>query len=162
MKTVERGIEVQVPASVAYDAWTRFELFPTFMQDVEKVEQRDDRRLHWRANLWGTTEEWDAVITEQIPDKRIAWTSETGARNAGVVTFHRLTDDTCRVMLQLGYEPASVTEKLGDALGVVTRRIERDLEGFKQFVERHGDRIEGWRGEIPARPDAGQRAQRRS
>lgn len=157
MKTVERGIEVQVPASTAYDAWTRFERFPEFMEDVTQVVQKDERRLRWRANLWGKTEEWDAVITEQIPDKRIAWTSEAGARNGGCVTFHRLTDDTSRVMLQLAYEPEGLGEKVADALGLVTRRIERDLESFKQFVEREGARVAGRRSEIAAKPDAAQK-----
>jgi uncharacterized membrane protein len=88
-RTIDCAIEVQVPASTAYNAWTQFELFPSFMEDVEEVKQKDDRHLHWRAKVWGKTEEWDAEITEQIPDKRIAWRSEGGATNAGVVTFHR-------------------------------------------------------------------------
>jgi uncharacterized membrane protein len=157
MSTIERGIEVGVPASAAYNTWTQFELFPHFMDGVEQVEQRDDRHLHWRANLWGKREEWDSEITEQIPDKRIAWRAERGAWNAGVVTFHRLSDDSSRVMLQMEYEPEQVTEKVADALGIVTRKVEGDLERFKTFVEQQGDRIEGWRGEIPAKDDAGRR-----
>lgn len=157
MKTIERSIDVEVPASRSYDAWTQFELFPEFMEGVDQVRQKDDRHLHWRANVWGRTEEWDAEITEQIPDKRIAWRSEGGATNAGAVTFHRLTDERSRVMLQLAYEPDKLSEKIGDALGLLTRRIEGDLERFKTFVEQHGERIEGWRGEIPAEPDAAQK-----
>jgi uncharacterized membrane protein len=156
MSTIERSIEVEVPASKAYDVWTQFERFPEFMEDVEKIEQKDDRHLHWRANFWGKTEEWDAEITEQIPDKRIAWTSETGARNAGVVTFHRLSDDQCKVMLQMDFEPEGITEKVGDALGVATHRVERDLEQFKQFAESQSQQVEGWRGKVEAKPDAAQ------
>lgn len=158
MKTIERAIDVQAPASTAYNAWTRFELFPSFMEGVEEVRQKNDRHLFWRARVWGKAEEWDAEITEQIPDKRIAWRSEGGATNAGVVTFHRLSDDSSRVMLQLGYEPDRVSEKVADALGILTRRVEGDLERFKSFVEKHGDDVEGWRGEIPAKPDAAQKA----
>ena len=157
MTTIEKSIEVSVPASKAYDAWTRFELFPEFMEDVEEVVQKDDSHLHWRAKILGKTEEWDAEITEQIPDKRIAWRSETGAQNAGVVTFHRLTDETSRVMLQLSYEPERLSEKVGDLLGVTRRHVERDLENFKDFVETRGRGVEGWSGEIPAKPDTGQR-----
>jgi len=156
MSTIERSIEVQIPASKAYEVWTQFERFPEFMEDVERIEQKDDRHLTWRANFWGKTEEWDAEITEQIPDKRIAWRSETGAKNAGVVTFHRLDDESCKVMLQMDFEPSGITEKVGDALGIATHRIERDLEQFKTFAESSADQIEGWRGEIPARPDAAQ------
>lgn len=155
--TIERSVEVEVPASTAYNTWTQFELFPQFMKGVESVEQRDDRHLHWRASVFGQKEEWDAEITEQIPDKRIAWRSDGGASNAGVVTFHRLSDDRSRVMLQLGYDPASWSEKIGDALGIFTRRVEADLKGFKQFVERRGDEISGWRGSVSAPRDAAQK-----
>jgi uncharacterized membrane protein len=155
--TIERSVEVDVPASTAYATWTRFELFPRFMRDVEEVEQKDDRHLHWRARVWGKTQEWDAEITEQIPDKRIAWRSEGGATNAGVVTFHRLSDDRARVMLQLDYDPADWSEKVADALGMLSRSVEADLEGFKEFVETEGERITAWKGEISAKDDARQR-----
>jgi uncharacterized membrane protein len=157
MTTIERSIEIEAPASTAYNMWTQFELFPHFMEGVEVVEQKDDRHLRWRANVFGKTEEWDAEITEQIPDKRIAWRSLSGASNAGVVTFHRLSDDRSRVMLQMAYEPERLSEKVGDALGLLTRRVEGDLERFKTFLEEEGDRIEGWRGRIPAKEDAAQR-----
>lgn len=156
MSTIERSIEADIPASKAYDVWTQFERFPEFMEDVEEIKQKDDTHLHWRANFWGKTEEWDAEITEQIPDKRIAWQSKTGAKNAGVVTFHRLSDDRCKVMLQMDYEPHGITEKVGDALGVATRRVERDLKQFKAFAESSADQIEGWRGQVEAKPDAAQ------
>lgn len=160
MTTIERSIEVDVPASTAYNTWTQFELFPHFMKDVQQVEQKDDRHLHWRAEILGNVEEWDAEITEQIPDKRIAWRSEKGAVNAGVVTFHRLSDDRARVMLQMEYDTRKWTEKVGDALGLFTMRVQSDLDGFKRFVENEGGRIEGWRGKVPARDDAAQRANR--
>jgi uncharacterized membrane protein len=162
MPTIERSVEVHAPASIAYDVWTQFELFPHFMEGVEEVRQLDDRHLHWRANVGGKLEEWDAEITEQIPDKRIAWRSQGGAGNAGVVTFHRLSDDTSRVMLQLDYQPETLGEKVGDALGFMTRRVDGDLERFKEFVEERGRAVGGWRGAIPAKPDKGQRERRRT
>jgi uncharacterized membrane protein len=157
MSTIERSIDIAAPASTAYNAWTQFELFPRFMEGVEEVRQKDDRHLHWRANVGGNVEEWDAEITEQIPDKRIAWRAEGGAANAGVVSFHRLSDETSRVMLQLDYEPETLAQKVGDALGFLKRRVDGDLERFKEFVETNGEAIEGWRGEIPAEPDAAQK-----
>jgi len=157
MQTIERSIDVRVPASIAYGTWTRFELFPHFMDGVELVEQKDDRHLHWRANVFGKTEEWDAEITEQIPDKRIAWRSELGASNSGAVTFHRLSDDETRVMLQMVYEPEGVVEKVGQVLGLLERRVQGDLERFKTFVETNEQRVDGWPGAIPAQPDAAQK-----
>jgi uncharacterized membrane protein len=117
------------------------------------VKQLDERHLHWRTNIFGKEEEWDAEITEQIPDKRIAWCSTSGAKNAGVVTFHRLSDTTAKVMLQLEYEPESVGEKVGDLLGAVALRIERDLKRFKRFIEERGSETGAWRGEVRSKDD---------
>jgi uncharacterized membrane protein len=148
MSTIEKSIDVEVPVRTAYNQWTQFEEFPQFMEGVEAVRQLDNQRLHWRANVGGKVEEWDAVITEQHPDERIAWKNTTGASNAGVVTFHRLSDTTTRVMLQLEYDPQGVVENVGDMLGVVSRRVAGDLERFKAFIEARGQETGAWRGEV--------------
>lgn len=148
MSRVEHAIEVKVPIRTAYNQWTQFEDFPRFMDKVEEVRQLDDKRLHWRASLAGHEEEWEAVITEQQPDERIAWTSTTGAKNAGVVTFHYIDPNTTRVMLQLDYEPAGAVEKAGSALGIPQKQIEGDLERFKKFIEAQGHETGAWRGEV--------------
>src|SRR3712207_9542901 len=122
MSKIEHSLDVNVPVREAYNQWTQFESFPQFMSGVESVQQLDDTRLHWVAEIAGKREEWDAEITEQRPDERVAWRSTTGAPNAGVVTFHRISDDTTRVMLQIDYEPEGFVESVGDALGVVNRR----------------------------------------
>ena len=152
MSKIEKSIEVNVPVRTAYNQWTQFEEFPFFMEGVESVQQLDDRRLHWRAEIGGKTMEWDAEISEQVPDKRIAWRSTSGAKNAGVVSFYRLSDDTCRVSLQIDYEPEGVVENVGDWLGVMSRRVEGDLERFKKFIEERGVETGAYRGAI-ASPD---------
>jgi uncharacterized membrane protein len=148
MSTIEQSIDINVPVRTAYNQWTQFEEFPRFMEGVEEVRQFDDQRLHWRATIGGRVEEWDALITEQHPDERVAWKNTTGAPNAGVVTFHRLADTKTRVMLQMEYEPHGVVENLGDMLGVVSRRVASDLERFKAFIEARGQETGAWRGEI--------------
>ncbi len=148
MPTIEQSVEVHVPVRTAYNQWTQFEEFPRFMEGVEEVRQLDDKRLHWIAEIGGKREEWDAEITEQRPDERVAWRSTTGAPNAGVVTFHRLSDDMTKVMLQLDYEPEGMVEKVGDALGIVERRTKGDLERFKEFIESRGTETGAWRGKI--------------
>jgi len=153
MPTIEESIEVEVPVSTAYNQWTQLESFPLFMEGVEHVKQVNDRRLHWRANVGGRIEEWDAEIVEQIPDKRIAWRSTGGARNAGVVTFHHIQDNACRVMLQLDYEPQGVVENIGDWMGVMSRRVQGDLERFKEFMESRGAETGAWRGRVPSRDE---------
>jgi len=148
MSTIEQSIDVNVPVHTAYNQWTQFEEFPQFMEGVEEVRQLDDRRLHWRATIGGRVEEWNAVITEQHPDERIAWKNTTGAANAGVVTFHRLADNKTRIMLQMEYDPQGVVENVGDLLGMVSRRVANDLERFKAFIEARGQETGAWRGEV--------------
>lgn len=151
-KIVE-SIDVEVPVTEAYNQWTQFEEFPRFMEGVESVEQLDDETLRWKAEIGGVRKEWTARITEQTPDKRIAWTSTEGAANAGVVTFHHITDATSRVALQLDYEPEGIVENLGDMLGAVSRRAQGDLERFKEYIESRGRASGAFRGTIPS-PDA--------
>jgi uncharacterized membrane protein len=148
MSTIEQSIEVAVPVRTAYDQWTQFEAFPQFMEGVEAVTQSDDTHLHWVAEFGGQRREWDAEITEQLPDERVAWTSREGTRNAGVVTFHRLDDTSTRVMLQLDVEPEGLVERAGDKLGFIRRRAAGDLERFKDFIESRGRATGSWRGEV--------------
>jgi len=148
MNTVEKTIMVNVPVRTAYNQWTQFETFPHFMEGVEEVRQQDDKRLHWRANIAGKTEEWNAEIIEQTPDQRVAWRSTSGAYNAGAVSFQPQGPSQTRLTLRLDYEPEGVIENVGDALGLVERRIEGDLKRFKEFIESRGSETGAWRGEI--------------
>lgn len=151
MASIQKWIDVEVPVRTAYNQWTQFEEFPSFMEGVTAVTQLDDRRLQWKANIGGKDKEWNAEITEQHPDERVAWTSTSGARNAGVVTFHRLADDKTRVMLQVEYDPDGMMEHVGDAVGLVSGRVSRDLERFKDFIESRQRETGAWRGDIPAK-----------
>lgn len=146
--TTEESIEVNVPVSTAYNQWTQFEDFPKFMDSVREVRQLDDTHLHWRADIAGNPEEWDAEITEQIPDKRIAWRSTGGVRNAGVVTFHPISDSRTRIMLQMDYEPQSMLEKVGDAVGLVKMQTRGNLKRFKELLESRGRETGAWRGTV--------------
>ena len=150
MASVVESIDVKAPVTTVYNQWTQFEEFPQFMEGVKSVTQIDDTHLHWAAEVAGKDEEWDAEITEQRPDERIAWRATTGAENAGVVTFHRIDDETSRVTLQLDVEPEGVVENVGTALGFLERRVKGDLERFKEFIESRGRETGAWRGEVEA------------
>jgi uncharacterized membrane protein len=152
MSTYEESIEVQVPVHTAYNQWTQFEEFPRFMEGVEQVRQLTDTELQWIAEIAGQRREWKAEITEQKPDERVAWTSREGARNAGVVTFHRLGDNETRVMLQLEFEPGSAAEKAGDVTGFVKSQVKNDLQRFKEFIESRGRETGAWRGQVDQNP----------
>ncbi len=145
---IEKQIEVEVPVHTAYNQWTQFEDFPQFMEGVKEVRQLDDKRLHWRAVIAGKEKQWDAKIFEQVPDHKIAWRSTSGARNDGLVTFDKRSDNKTVVTLHLDYDPEGAVENLGDKLGVVSHRVEGDLKRFKDFVEKRGSETGAWRGEI--------------
>jgi uncharacterized membrane protein len=148
MSLIEKSIEINVPVRMAYNQWTQFEDFPRFMEGVKHVKQLDETHLHWKAEIGGKVKEWDAEITEQIPDTRIAWRSRDGAQNAGVVTFHRLSDSTSKVMLQMEYDPDGVLENVGDVTGMVSQRVVGDLERFKRYIESRGQETGAWRGTV--------------
>lgn len=149
MPTIEQSIDVQVPVATAYAQWTQFESFPEFMGGVERVQQLSDTRTHWRTTVGGVEREFDAEITEQIPEERVAWRSVDGTTHGGVVTFHKLSDDTTRVMVQIDWAAESLTEKAGAAVGVDDLQVKRDLGRFKEFIETRGTATGAWHGEVP-------------
>jgi uncharacterized membrane protein len=148
MSKILEAVDVEVPVRTAYDQWTQFETFPEFMDAVKSVRQLDDRTLEWVADVAGREKRWEATITEQEPDKRIAWTSTEGAHNAGVVTFHRIDDGTSRVTLQLDVDPEGPVENVGDVLGLVSRQVKGDMKRFKEFIEARGRETGAWRGSV--------------
>ena len=148
MASVVESIDVNVPLSVAYNQWTRFEEFPRFMEGVTSVNQTDDTHLHWVAEVGGVERAWNAEITEQHPDERVAWRATSGAQNAGVVTFHRIDDSTTRATLQMDADPEGLLENVGTALEFLDRRVKGDLQRFKEFIESRGSVTGCWRGEV--------------
>ena len=149
MSTVTKSVDLNVPIRTAYNQWTQFEEFPRFMQGVTSVTQTDDTHLHWVAEIGGKDKEWDAEITDQVPDQHIAWRSTSGdAPNAGSVRFEPLGADKTRVRLTMEYEPQGAVENAGDALGVLSRRVQTSVEQFKEFIEKRGAETGGWRGEV--------------
>jgi len=140
---IRQSTVVNVPVSSAYDQWTQFEEFPTFMSGVEQVQQLDDRRLHWKGKVAGKVRDWDATITEQVPDQRIAWQATSGKRNDGIVRFEPLGNDATRVEVEMAFEPEGVAELVGSAIGLPERRVKGDLERFRELIEKRGGQPRG-------------------
>ncbi|MFN2504442.1 MAG: SRPBCC family protein [Acidimicrobiales bacterium] len=136
MRTFEHAIDIDLPRATVYGRWTPSQ-FPTFMHNVESVEEDGDGRLHWVASLWGARREWDARITERVPGKVLAWESVDGAENAGRVVFADLEDGPgTRVTLTLNYEGRGlVDDLLGEKVGLAGSIAERALTEFKRLVE---------------------------
>jgi uncharacterized membrane protein len=148
MTAIEKGIDIDVPVRTAYNQWTQFEDFPTFMEGVKEVRQIDEKHLLWRAEVMGKDVEWTADITQQIPDERITWRSTSGAKNAGSIAFSPIDANKTHITLRLEFEPHGTAETAGSALGLVSARVEGDLKRFKKFIEERGRETGEWRGEI--------------
>ena len=147
MAHVSEDVWVDRPVSEVYNQWTQFEEFPEFMGGIEEVQQKDDTHLHWKANIAGQTVEWDAEITEQVPDKVIAWRATDGAQNQGRVQFQAEGDAT-RVRLELDVEPQGAVQQVGDAMGMLESQVREDLNRFKELIESRGHASGEWRGEV--------------
>ncbi|HEX8626565.1 MAG TPA: SRPBCC family protein [Catenuloplanes sp.] len=149
MGSVTESIDVAVPVRTAYNQWTQFEEFPRFMEGVTEIRQLSDTMTHWKTKIAGVEREFDAQITEQLPDERVAWTATSGTKQAGVVTFHRLDETHTRVTAQMDIEPEGIAEQAGDKLGVIDRKVKGDMKRFKEFIESRGGIETGaWRGEV--------------
>jgi uncharacterized membrane protein len=153
MSTTTASVDVDRPIGMVYNQWTQFESFPEFMEGVERIDQRDDTHLHWVIKVGGITREFDATVTEQHPEERVAWKSDSGPDHAGVVTFHRLDDDKTRVTTQMDVDPEGFVENVADKLGILKARVSGDLERFKKFIENRPSETGAWRGDV-SRPDA--------
>jgi uncharacterized membrane protein len=146
--TITKSIDVHVPVRTAYNQWTQFEEFPKFMGGVEEIRQLDPTHTHWKTKVGGVEREFDAEITEQHPDERVAWRTRSGPDQAGVVTFHKLREDETRVTVQMEWTPEDVPEKVGSALNLDDRQVQSDLERFKEFIEARGMETGAWRGDV--------------
>ena len=154
MSTITESIDVEAPVTRAYNQWTQFESFPQFMAGVEQVRQLSDTQTHWVTKVAGVAREFDATITEQLPDERVSWRSESGPNHAGVITFHRLDDTHTRVTAQMDIDPEGFVENVADKTGVLNARVKGDLKKFKEFIESRDEETGAWRGSVD-RPGSG-------
>ncbi|WP_336645457.1 SRPBCC family protein [Microbacterium sp. USHLN186] len=151
MAQIIETVDVDVPVTAAYNQWTQFESFPHFLEEVVSITQIDDTHNHWVVNVGGAEREFDAEITEQHPDERVAWRSIGGeTAHAGVVTFHKLTDASTRVTVQIDWEPEGLLEKVGSLVGAGSHAVKKDLDNFKKYIESRGTETGAWRGDVDA------------
>jgi len=147
MGAITHSIEVNAPLQAVYNQWTRFEEFPRFMGGVNEVRPDGPKKLFWRAKIGGKEKQWEAEITEQVPNERIAWQSVEGAPNRGAVTFEQVDISLTRVTLKMEYDPEGFFEQAGDALGIPLGQVAEDLSRFRDIMEKRGE-IDAWSGQI--------------
>jgi uncharacterized membrane protein len=146
---IQQSVDVAVPAKVAYNLWTRFEDWPTFMHRVDSVDQVDDATLAISTKVWGVNRRFEAEIAEQRPDQRIEWDVKEGLSHTGVVTFHELAPRLTRIEVTLDVQPEGLLEKMGRGMRFAKRAVRGDLHRFKAYAEIAEEAEEGgWRGTI--------------
>jgi len=150
---IVESVDVGVPVTLAYNQWTQFADFPGFMKKVETVEQADDQKLNWKAQVFWSHRTWEATILEQRPDDKIVWRSKGPKGHVdGVVTFHELAPNLTRILVVLEYHPQGMFERTGNVWRAQGRRARLELKHFRRHVMSeailHPDEIEGWRGVI--------------
>ena len=149
MATVQQSIDIRVPVQAAYNQLTQFEDYPQFMEEVEAVQQIDDTHLHWTTTMSNRPVEWDAEITEQEPDRCIAWHNTSGPSNSARVEVQPLGDDASRVIFTFESEAQQVPgSSAGNSEQELAQRLKMDLARLKDFIERRGSETGAWRGEV--------------
>jgi uncharacterized membrane protein len=154
LTNIVEDLNIGVPVSVAYNQWTQYKEFPSYMKGVQSVDHKDpaegeEAKSNWVVNVFRSRRSWEATTTEQIPDRRIAWTS-TGGKGItkGVITFHPLADDLTKLLLVMEYYPHGVVEKIGNIWRAGGRRARLDVKHFRRFISMRGEETGAWRGEI--------------
>jgi len=146
-------LDLPVPRSVAYEVWTQFEEFPNFMKKVESVEQKEDATVEWKAQIFWSHRSWTSEIIDQVPNERIVWRSKGEKGHVdGAVTFHELTPDLTRMLVNLEYYPQGFFERTGNLWRAQGRRARLELKYFRRYLTHevliNQDDVEGWQGEI--------------
>jgi uncharacterized membrane protein len=145
---MQQAVDVGIPLKAAYNLWTEFEEWPSFMHRVDSAQQLDDSTVSFSTKVWGITKEFEAEIVEQRPDERIEWKVSEGLAHSGVVTFHELAPRLTRIEVTLDMKPEGMVEKMGRGMRFAKRAVRGDLHRFKAYAEMEEEPEGGWRGTI--------------
>jgi membrane protein len=135
MASIVCSVDVERPVREVYERWSRIDELPLILSNVVSIRRLDERTTRWVVRIAAEQREFDAVVTEEVPSLRMAWKGLGVPHQAGVVTFHRLSDRRSRMTVQLDWEPAGLFDRVGDRLGLVQRAVRSDLQAFKRHVE---------------------------
>jgi uncharacterized membrane protein len=139
---VQKTINIQAPVEQVFGFWTDHRNFPQFMANVREALPTENGRSHWIvAGPGGVPIEWTAEITQQIPNKLLAWKSLPGStvRHSGVIHFEPIHEGGARVHIEMSYHP--IGGVIGHALAKLfgsdpKSEMDADLLRMKTFIEK--------------------------
>jgi hypothetical protein len=132
---IQRWTDVALPIDKVYEEFTKFDQFPRFMHRVLSVEQKGRDKIGWSEKIWFSSRQWEGRVTEKRKNDRIVWTTKSGMEHKGIVSFHKISDNLTRVMVDMEFEPNGMMEKMASGLRFVKRAVQADLARFKTYVE---------------------------
>ena len=138
---VRKTINIGVPVDQVYTFFTDYENWPRLMSHVREVRDLGNGRSHWTVDgPAGTSVEWDAEITRNVPNEVLAWRSVEGSpiRHAGVITLRANEDGSTRVDIRMTYNPpaGAIGHTAAVLFGVDPRRqMNDDLVRVKTALE---------------------------
>jgi hypothetical protein len=154
LTSIVESIEVGVPLRLAYNQWTTYHDFPSFTKKVENAEPGDEnKKVHWKAQIFWSHREWESTIIDQRPDERIIWRSKGQKGHVdGAVTFHELAPNLTKIVVVLEYHPQGLFERTGNLWRAQGRRVRLEMKHFQRHAMAHAllnpDDVAGWRGTI--------------
>ena len=137
----QKIINVAAPVEDVFAFWSNYQTFPMFMSNVRDVRETGDDRSHWVvAGPAGVPVEWDAVLTNYVPNRSIGWKTspDSPVAHAGIVRFEPNPDGTTRVDIRMSYNP--VAGGLGHAVASLfgadpKSEMDADLVRMKSMIE---------------------------
>jgi uncharacterized membrane protein len=138
---IQKTVNVAAPVENVFVFWTNYQNFPSFMSNVRSVRKIDEYQSHWIvAGPAGVPIEWDATITQFVPNQTLAWETVTGSpiQHAGSVQFRSNSDGTTRLDIKMSYNP--LVGGLGHAVASLfgsdpKRQMDQDLMRMKSMIE---------------------------
>jgi uncharacterized membrane protein len=122
MRTVDEVVEVAAPLRAVWERWADLEGLPEFMEGIDSVRRADEDQILWHGTLEGRDVEWTSRISAWEPERRIAWTSESGHRDAGgEVTFAETEPGRTQVHVRIDWPSED--------------QVEASLERLRRIVE---------------------------
>jgi hypothetical protein len=132
---IQRWTDVALPIDQVYEEFTKFDQFPRFMHRVLSIEQKGRDKISWSEKIWFSSRQWEGRVTEKRKNDRIVWKTNSGMEHKGIVSFHKISDNLTRVMVDMEFEPNGMMEKMASGLRFVKRAVQSDLARFKTYVE---------------------------